>query len=79
MRMALIAFDRARLLGQWVVARANIRSERGATAVEYAVMVALIAAVIVLAVIFLGRAASSTFSRTGSCISGRTTTACPET
>jgi pilus assembly protein Flp/PilA len=49
--------------------RLRIRSERGATAVEYAVMVALIAAVIILAVIFLGRTASSTFSQTGTCVS----------
>lgn len=67
----------AKLSASWLVARANIRSERGATAVEYAVMVALIAAVIVIAVIVLGRAASSTFSQTGTCISGRTTTDCP--
>ncbi len=52
-----------------LVARLPIKSERGATAVEYAVMVALIAAVIILAVVFLGRTTSSTFSRTGNCVS----------
>jgi pilus assembly protein Flp/PilA len=52
-----------------LVARLPIKSERGATAVEYAVMVALIAAVIILAVVFLGRTASSTFSKTGTCVS----------
>ena len=59
----------ARLASAWLVARLPLKSERGATAVEYAVMVALIAAVIILAVIFLGRTASSTFSHTGTCVS----------
>ena len=36
-------------------------SEDGATAVEYAIMVALIAAVIIIAVVALGTNASSTF------------------
>jgi pilus assembly protein Flp/PilA len=50
----------------WLAARLNVRSERGATAVEYGVMVALIAAVIIVAVVFLGRKTSSTFSCTAS-------------
>jgi len=58
-----------RLFAAVLTARLRISSERGATAVEYAVMVALIAAVIILAVIFLGRTASSTFSQTGQCVS----------
>jgi len=58
-----------RILAATLTARLRITSERGATAVEYAVMVALIAAVIILAVIFLGRTASSTFSQTGQCVS----------
>jgi len=70
-------FSMAKLSASYLVARANIKSERGATAVEYAVMVALIAAVIVIAVIVLGRAASSTFSQTGQCIEGRTAADCP--
>lgn len=36
-------------------------SEDGATAVEYAIMVALIAAVIIVAVVVLGQTSSSTF------------------
>lgn len=59
-----------RLASAWLVARTNIKSERGATAVEYAVMVALIAAVIIAAVLFLGREASETFSYTGGEIGG---------
>ncbi len=52
---------------QRLVARAQVwllglREERGATAVEYALMVALIAAVIIVAVSLLGRNASNVFS-----------------
>src|SRR5947208_1164248 len=42
-----------RLAGAWFAARLNVKSERGATAVEYGIMVALIAAVIIIAVLFL--------------------------
>ena len=59
----------AHLASAWLTARLNIKSERGATAVEYGIMVALIAAVIILAVIFLGQKTSSTFSCTASVIS----------
>jgi len=59
----------ARMGAAWLAVRLNVKSDRGATAVEYAVMVALIAAVIILAVIFLGRTASSTFSCTAQTVS----------
>lgn len=49
-----------------------MRSERGATAVEYAVLLGMIAAAIVLAVSFLGSTASSTFQCTGSAMGGNT-------
>ena len=58
-----------RIFAAALTTRLRIQSERGATAVEYAVMVALIAAVIILAVVFLGRTASQTFSSTGTCVS----------
>ena len=58
----------ARLTSAWLAARLNVKSERGATAVEYGIMVALIAAVIIIAVIFLGRQTSRTFSCTASTI-----------
>jgi pilus assembly protein Flp/PilA len=58
----------ARFTSAWVATRLNIKSERGATAVEYGIMVALIAAVIIVAVIFLGRQTSRTFSCTASSI-----------
>jgi len=56
----------------------RLRTEGGATAVEYAVMVALIAAVIVVAVLVLGRTVSSTFSQTDECVRVRTTPTCPQ-
>ena len=59
------------LMTAWVVARLGIKSERGATAVEYGLMVALIAAVIIIAVVFLGQRTSSTFSCTASAISAK--------
>jgi pilus assembly protein Flp/PilA len=54
----------ARQATTWFVARINIKNERGATAVEYGLMIALIAAVIILAVYFLGKQTSATFSCT---------------
>jgi len=65
----MFLLETARLASAWINRRLALTSERGATAVEYAVMVALIAAVIILAVIFLGRTTSSTFSCTGQTIS----------
>jgi pilus assembly protein Flp/PilA len=56
--------ERAKTLSAWLVARLGITNERGATAVEYGIMVALIAAVIIIAVLFLGRQTSKTFSCT---------------
>lgn len=44
---------------------AALRTDRGATAVEYGLMVALIAIVIILAVTFLGRQVSSLFQGVG--------------
>lgn len=64
--MGIVEFVRAS--GAWITARLNVKSERGATAVEYGIMVALIAAVIIIAVIFLGRQTSRTFSCTASSI-----------
>jgi pilus assembly protein Flp/PilA len=50
----------------WNDMRARAGTEGGATAVEYALMVALIAIVIVAAVAFLGHAVSNKFSTVGS-------------
>ena len=46
------------------------RSERGASLVEYALLVALIAVVCILAITFLGSRASTKFSDVGSAING---------
>lgn len=51
----------------WLQARVA-KSDRGASLVEYALLVALIAVVCILAVTFLGRNASSKFSSIGSAI-----------
>jgi len=56
----------ARGTAAWAVARLGMRSERGASAVEYGIVVALIAAVVMVAVVFLGKKTSSTFSCTAS-------------
>ena len=64
-----------RTLASWSTARLQIRSERGATAVEYGIMVALIAAVIILAVVFLGQRTSETFSCSGAAISTKNSVA----
>jgi pilus assembly protein Flp/PilA len=57
------------LIASWMRARfAN--TERGASLVEYALLVALIAVVCVVAVQVLGEKASSSFSSTGSGIGG---------
>jgi pilus assembly protein Flp/PilA len=45
------------------------RTERGATLVEYALLVALIAVVCILAITFVGTAASKKFSSVGSNLS----------
>ena len=42
--------------------------EGGATAVEYALMVALIAVVIIAAVAFVGKSASTQFHSVGTCV-----------
>jgi pilus assembly protein Flp/PilA len=64
-------FSAIQFAGSWLATRLNVKSERGATAVEYGVMVALIAAVIIAAVVFLGHKTSSTFSCTASAISSK--------
>jgi len=57
-----------RTMGSWLAIRANIRNERGASAVEYGIMIAMIAAVVILAVLFLGRSTSDTFRCTAQMI-----------
>lgn len=52
----------------WMQARC--KSDRGASLVEYALLVALIAVVCIAAVTILGRNASSKFSAVGSAVGG---------
>ena len=54
----------------WNDLKVRATEDKGATAVEYALMVALIAVVIIAAVTFLGHAASSKFSTAGSAVNG---------
>jgi pilus assembly protein Flp/PilA len=54
----------------WNELKARAEEEVGATAVEYALMVALIAVVIIAAVTVLGQNASTKFSQVGSAVGG---------
>jgi pilus assembly protein Flp/PilA len=58
------------LMAWWVDLKERLSEERGATAVEYALMVALIAVVIIAAVTLIGTSASTKFSDVGSAING---------
>jgi len=49
--------------------RKSLRRDEGASAVEYGLLVAAIAAIIVAVVFLLGTRVKSTFSKTNSCIS----------
>ena len=53
----------------WGDFRTRVTEEGGATAVEYALMIALIAAVIIIAVTFIGKEANSKFNSVGTAIS----------
>jgi pilus assembly protein Flp/PilA len=52
----------------WADLKERLSEDRGATAVEYALMVALIAVVIILAVTFVGTSAESKFEEVGSAV-----------
>jgi pilus assembly protein Flp/PilA len=54
-------------LSTWIKAR-FADSERGASLVEYALLVALIAVVCIVAITILGQGASTSFSSTGGAI-----------
>ena len=47
-----------------------IKDEQGATAVEYGIMVALIAAVVIVTVIFIGQRTNNAFNAVNSGLSG---------
>jgi pilus assembly protein Flp/PilA len=52
------------------------RTERGASMVEYALLVGLIAVVAVVAVVALGAGIRNLFSSANNCVGGLTSTAC---
>ena len=54
-------------LSTWL--QSKVDSERGASLVEYALLVALIAVVCIIAVTFLGNSASSKFDSVGTAVS----------
>ena len=56
------------VVSPFVRARLGIRDDRGASLVEYALLVALIAVVCILAITFLGRETSNKLSNLGSAI-----------
>ena len=56
------------ILVPFVRAKINAQTERGASLVEYALLVALIAVVCIIAITFLGKSASSKFNTVGSSI-----------
>ena len=43
-----------RTLAAWITARLDVRSQRGATAVEYGLFIGFIAAILIMSVYFLG-------------------------
>ncbi len=51
--------------------------DRGASAVEYAVIVFAVAAVVTAAVFMLGRVVDQTFTRSRDCLVSQTAPACP--
>jgi pilus assembly protein Flp/PilA len=52
----------------WADLKDRVTEEHGATAVEYALMVALIAVVIIAAVTFIGQSASEKFGEVGTAV-----------
>jgi pilus assembly protein Flp/PilA len=61
----LVAYMKT-VIAPWVKARINAKSELGASLVEYALLVALIAVVCIVSITFLGGKANSKFSEVGS-------------
>jgi pilus assembly protein Flp/PilA len=70
----LNAFVAVRTAHETLFARA--RTERGASYVEYALLIALIAVVSVVVVAALGRGISGLFNTTNTCVGGLSSTSC---
>ena len=58
------------VVAPWLRARINPKSELGASLVEYALLVALIAVVCILAITFVGQETDEKFSQVGSRLAG---------
>ena len=54
------------VVAPWVKARINVKSELGASLVEYALLVALIAVVCIISITLLGNEANDKFSEVSS-------------
>ena len=63
--MNLVAFMK-NVITPWIRARINAKSEIGASLVEYALLVALIAVVCIVGITLLGTRANDKFSSVGS-------------
>lgn len=63
--MDLVAYMK-NVIAPWVKARIDAKSELGASLVEYALLVALIAVVCIVGITFLGTRANDKFSNVGS-------------
>ncbi len=61
----------------WISMRSLLRDESGATAIEYGLLAALIALVIVGAVVTVGTALDTTFTNVSTCMTALTAAACP--
>jgi pilus assembly protein Flp/PilA len=58
------------------LARAFVREEQGATMIEYALLVVLIAMVVAIAAITLGQAISTQFHAVNNCVTAPTAATC---
>ena len=63
--MDLVAYMK-NVIAPWVKARIDAKSDLGASLVEYALLVALIAVVCIVGITFLGTRANDKFSNVGS-------------
>lgn len=60
----------------WLRSRLSLAGERGATAVEYSIVVCFIAAVIVIAVFFLGQSTNHSLGCSGQTIAAQSAPVC---
>jgi pilus assembly protein Flp/PilA len=58
------------LIARYLACRCRVKSERGASLVEYAFLVGLIAMVCLVAVVFFGQSTSSKYSNVASQVGG---------